>query len=68
MCVCIGKGITFDSGGICLKSSAQMDEMRADMMGAACIVGTLHAVGKLQLPLNITGMRLIDNRCRLSLS
>ncbi|CAE1242571.1 LAP3 [Acanthosepion pharaonis] len=49
----VGKGITFDSGGISLKPSADMDKMRADMGGAACVVGTIFGVTKLQLPINL---------------
>ncbi len=51
--VLIGKGVTFDSGGISLKPSDKMDEMKFDMSGAASVLGTLTAVAELQLPLNI---------------
>lgn len=49
----VGKGITFDAGGISLKPPADMDKMRADMGGAACVVGTLFGAAKLQLPINL---------------
>jgi len=54
--VLVGKGITFDSGGISIKPSDKMDEMKFDMCGAASILGTMHAVAKLKLPLNIVGV------------
>ena len=49
----IGKGITFDSGGISLKSGAGMDEMKFDMAGAASVLGAMRAAIDAQLPLNI---------------
>ncbi|MEO8410376.1 MAG: leucyl aminopeptidase [Propionivibrio sp.] len=52
--VLIGKGITFDSGGISLKPGAEMDEMKFDMCGAASVLGTLKAVAQMKLPLNLT--------------
>ena len=54
--VLLGKGITFDSGGISLKPGAAMDEMKYDMCGAATIFGVMNAVVELDLPLNIVGM------------
>ncbi|WP_129211197.1 leucyl aminopeptidase [Candidatus Pseudomonas adelgestsugas] len=51
--VLVGKGITFDTGGISLKPSASMDEMKYDMGGAASIFGALHAVLELKLPINL---------------
>jgi leucyl aminopeptidase len=54
--VLVGKGITFDSGGISIKPSADMDEMKFDMCGAAATLGTIRAVAKLQLPLNLVGL------------
>ena len=45
--------MTFDTGGISLKPSANMDKMRADMGGAACVVSVVSAVAALQLPINI---------------
>jgi len=52
--VLIGKGITFDSGGISLKPGPEMDEMKFDMCGAASVLGTLKAVARMQLPINLT--------------
>ena len=49
----VGKGITFDTGGISLKPGAGMDEMKYDMGGAASVFGTLRAVLELQLPINL---------------
>ncbi|KAJ8317404.1 hypothetical protein KUTeg_005308 [Tegillarca granosa] len=49
----VGKGITFDTGGISIKPASKMDEMRADMGGAACVAGTLFAVSRLNLPVSI---------------
>ncbi|MFV3403544.1 leucyl aminopeptidase [Pseudomonas sp. NY15463] len=51
--VLVGKGITFDTGGISLKPGAGMDEMKYDMCGAASVFGTLKAVLELQLPINL---------------
>ena len=50
----IGKGITFDSGGISLKPGEGMDEMKFDMCGAASVLGTLKAVALMKLPINLT--------------
>ena len=52
----VGKGITFDSGGISLKPGAKMDEMKYDMCGAASVIGTLHAAAAMKLPINIVGI------------
>jgi leucyl aminopeptidase len=49
----VGKGITFDTGGISLKDPGAMDEMKFDMTGAAVVLGTLRAVAELQLPINL---------------
>ncbi len=54
--VLVGKGITFDTGGISLKPAAEMDEMKYDMCGAASVLGTLAAVAKLGLPVNLIGI------------
>ncbi|XP_012257991.2 cytosol aminopeptidase-like isoform X2 [Athalia rosae] len=54
--VFVGKGVTFDSGGISIKPSAQMDEMRADMGGAACVVASIKAAAVLQTRVNIVGL------------
>lgn len=51
--VLVGKGVTFDAGGISLKPSSNMDHMRADMTGAACVVSTLYGIAKLNVPANI---------------
>lgn len=47
--------MTFDSGGISLKPSANMDEMRGDMGGAACVVATFYAASVLKLNVNLIG-------------
>ncbi|HRX71364.1 MAG: leucyl aminopeptidase [Candidatus Competibacteraceae bacterium] len=54
--ILVGKGVTFDSGGISLKPGEAMDEMKYDMCGAASVLGTLRACVELQLPLNIIGL------------
>lgn len=54
--VLVGKGVTFDSGGISLKPGAKMDEMKFDMCGSASVVGTLQAVCELDLPINVIGV------------
>jgi len=54
--VLVGKGVTFDSGGISLKPGAGMDEMKYDMCGAASVLGTLSAIAEYKLPLNVTGI------------
>lgn len=51
----VGKGVTFDTGGISLKPPKGMEAMRADMGGAACTVGAIHAIACLKLPLNVKG-------------
>jgi leucyl aminopeptidase len=52
--VLIGKGVTFDSGGISLKPGEGMDEMKFDMCGAASVLGAIEAAAKLWLPINLT--------------
>jgi leucyl aminopeptidase len=52
----VGKGITFDTGGISIKPAPEMDEMKFDMCGAASVLGTLKAVGEMRLPLNVVGL------------
>jgi len=52
----VGKGVTFDTGGISLKPAAEMDEMKFDMCGAASVLGTMKAVGELKLPVNVVGV------------
>ncbi len=54
--VLVGKGITFDSGGISIKPSAAMDEMKFDMCGAAAVFGVMRAVAELKLALNVIGV------------
>ncbi len=54
--VICGKGITFDTGGISLKPSAKMDEMKFDMCGAASVLGTMAALGELQPEINVVGV------------
>lgn len=54
--VLVGKGVTFDSGGISIKPSAGMEEMKTDMAGAAAVLGTLSAAAALGLPLNLVGI------------
>ena len=49
----VGKGITFDSGGISLKDPPAMDEMKFDMSGGAAVLGAMRAVAELQLPINL---------------
>ena len=52
----VGKGITFDSGGISIKPSDKMDEMKFDMCGGASVLGAFKAVAELKLPLNLVGV------------
>ncbi len=52
----VGKGITFDSGGISIKPSAGMDEMKHDMSGAAAVIGALRAAALLELPTPVVGV------------
>ena len=54
--VLVGKGITFDTGGISIKPAAEMDEMKFDMCGAASVLGTMKAVGEMKLPINVVGV------------
>ena len=54
--VLVGKGLTFDSGGISIKPGEGMDEMKYDMGGAAGVLGVMHTVAELNLPLNIIGV------------
>ncbi|MFZ3140138.1 leucyl aminopeptidase [Polaromonas sp.] len=54
--VLIGKGITFDTGGISIKPAAEMDEMKFDMCGAASVLGTFQALAELQPALNVVGL------------
>ncbi len=52
--VLVGKGVTFDTGGISLKPAAEMDEMKYDMCGAAGVLGTMQSVARMALPINLT--------------
>jgi len=54
--VLVGKGLTFDAGGISIKPSAAMDEMKYDMCGSASVFGTMKAVTDMALPLNVIGV------------
>ena len=58
----VGKGVTFDSGGLSLKPSDGMKTMKCDMAGAATVLGALQAIAKLKLPVNVVGiMGLVEN-------
>ena len=52
----VGKGITFDSGGISIKPAEKMEEMKFDMCGAAAVIGLMEAIAKLELPVKVTGI------------
>ena len=52
----VGKGITFDTGGISIKPAPEMDEMKFDMCGAASVFGTMKAVAMMRLPMNVVGV------------
>lgn len=54
--VLVGKGVTFDSGGICIKPGPGMEEMKFDMAGAASVLGILKAIALLKLPINVFGI------------
>ncbi len=54
--VLVGKGLTFDAGGISIKPAAAMDEMKFDMCGGASVFGALQAVAELELPINVVGV------------
>jgi len=54
--VLVGKGITFDSGGISIKAGAGMDEMKFDMCGAASVLGTMQAIAEIKLKQNVIGI------------
>jgi len=51
----VGKGVTFDSGGLSIKTSEGMMAMKCDMAGAATVLGTMQAIAKLKLPINVIG-------------
>lgn len=54
--VLVGKGVTFDTGGISLKPASEMDEMKYDMCGAASVIGTFKALARMELPINVVGI------------
>ncbi len=54
--VLVGKGLTFDSGGISIKPGEAMDEMKYDMCGASGVLGTMHALVQMQLPIHVVGV------------
>ncbi len=54
--VLVGKGVTFDTGGISIKPAAAMDEMKYDMCGAASVLGTLSSVAEMKAPVNVVGI------------
>ena len=54
--VLVGKGVTFDTGGISIKPSPAMDEMKYDMCGAASVLGTVNAIAEMDLPINMVGI------------
>lgn len=54
--ILVGKGVTFDAGGISIKPAAAMDEMKFDMCGAATVFGVLRACAEMALPLNVIGV------------
>ncbi len=54
--VLVGKGVTFDTGGISIKPSGDMDKMKFDMCGAAAVIGTMRTVAKLKLPVSVVGI------------
>jgi leucyl aminopeptidase len=61
----VGKGITFDTGGISLKPGAEMDEMKFDMCGAASVIGTFQAIAQMKLKVNVVGaLAMCSQACR----
>ncbi len=54
--VLVGKGVTFDTGGYSLKSKEGMSKMKADMAGAAAVIGAMRAIGALDVPLHVVGL------------
>lgn len=52
----VGKGLTFDAGGISLKPAAKMEEMKFDMMGGGTVLGTMRAIAEMKLPLNVVAV------------
>lgn len=61
--VLVGKGITFDTGGISIKPSERMGAMKSDMGGAAAVLGAMKVVGMLDLPLHVVGITPAPRTC-----
>lgn len=59
----VGKGVTFDTGGISIKPSTNMHNMKSDMGGAAAVLGTMEAVARLQLPIHLVGIVPSTENC-----
>jgi leucyl aminopeptidase len=58
----VGKGVTFDTGGVSIKPAAGMEDMKGDMAGAACVVGLMHALAKRKAQVNVIGaIGLVEN-------
>jgi leucyl aminopeptidase len=58
----LGKGVTFDSGGLSLKTNEQMQDMKGDMAGAAAVLAAVQAIAELRLPVNVLGLlALVEN-------
>src|SRR6185312_15599064 len=58
----VGKGVCFDTGGISIKGAANMEEMKGDMAGAACVVGLMHALASRKAKVNAVGaIGLVEN-------
>lgn len=65
--VLVGKGLVFDTGGLCLKPPASMDEMKSDMSGGAAVAGTLYALARTKSPVYVIGLvPSTDNRLSAS--
>lgn len=54
--ILVGKGVTFDAGGICLKQAKDMDQMKSDMSGGAAVMGAIQAICKMKLPQHVVGL------------
>ena len=65
--VIVGKGITFDTGGISIKPSRAMDEMKYDMSGAASVLGTMRAIAEIKPKKNIIGVIAQLKTCQVVL-
>ena len=62
--VLVGKGVTFDTGGISIKPAPSMEEMKYDMSGAAAVLGTFEMLGRLQPNLHVIGLIPSARTCR----